>query len=665
MNESFFAKMKALSLPAEQSPFERKYLLKVNRMATRFFALHVPAFVAVAYFNDTGPGLALLLTLAVLVGPLVATASFENARSISLVHGFTSMLMGGLLVHFGQGPVQIEMHFYFFALIAMLSIFGNPAVVLVAAGTVTIHHLTLWFYLPSSVFNYEAPLWVVLVHAAFVVLESIGTIYIARSFFDNVIGLERIVHARTTALDAKNQQMRLVLDHVNQGLLIVDRDGVIAQERSRTVDDWLGECGGGASFGMCLGRRDPRAGEAFEVAFEQLLDGFLPSGVALEQFPSKTTLDGRECGLSYTPILCGDEVSQLLIVLTDRTAIVARRRLEQEQHEMMSLVARSSRDRAGLGEFLREAEVLVRIVTGGASNDLGHLKRTVHTLKGNAMLYEVGSVAAICERIEDCMAESGGPPQVGLVRELAERWRQLFETVAGILDTAGPDSILMRPEQYRALLQKALAGPADLEVTPLLLQLRLERTEDRLRRVGEQANEVAARLGKSGLVVELEGSELQLDASRWAPFWQEFVHIVRNAVDHGIESKRERLERGKPAVGTLWLSTRLEDGQFVVTVRDDGRGIDWSRIRDKAEARGLPVETPADLEAALFFAGFTTKDHLTAYSGRGVGLSSVRAAAEARRGLISVSSQLGLGTTFEFRFPASQMAPSPEELLVA
>jgi hypothetical protein len=110
--------------------------------------------------------------------------------------------------------VQIEMHFYFFALLAMLAIFGNPMVIVVAAVTVAVHHLLLWATLPASVFNYAAPLWVVVVHAAFVVLESVATVYIARSFFDNVIGLEKIVHQRTAEIDARNRDMRLVLDNV-------------------------------------------------------------------------------------------------------------------------------------------------------------------------------------------------------------------------------------------------------------------------------------------------------------------------------------------------------------------------------------------------------------------------------------------------------------------
>lgn len=169
----------------------------MNRVALVFFALHVPVFALVAWANHTGPALAALLTSIVVLGPAAGEYTLTNPRSVSMIHGVSAMFMGGLLVHFGQGPAQIEMHFYFFALLAMCAVFGNPMVIVASTITVALHHLIIWLTLPRSVFNYDAGWWVVAIHAAFVVLEAIATCFIARSFFDNVIGLERIVQART------------------------------------------------------------------------------------------------------------------------------------------------------------------------------------------------------------------------------------------------------------------------------------------------------------------------------------------------------------------------------------------------------------------------------------------------------------------------------------
>ena len=142
--------LKTIVLPKQISAFEHTYLRRVNRIALVFFLLHIPFFVAVAAFNDTGPLLAGVLTSLVVVGPVLATVALRNPRAVSLVFGFTAMLMGGLLVHFGQGPMQIEMHFYFFATLAMLAVFANPLVVILAAATVGAHHLIFWFVLPRA-----------------------------------------------------------------------------------------------------------------------------------------------------------------------------------------------------------------------------------------------------------------------------------------------------------------------------------------------------------------------------------------------------------------------------------------------------------------------------------------------------------------------------------
>ncbi len=88
-----------------------------------------------------------------------------NADLISTVLGVAGVFFGGLLVHFGQGPMQIEMHFYFFVLLALLAVFGNPLSVVVAAVTVAVHHAVMWAVFVRGVFNYDASIWTVAVSA--------------------------------------------------------------------------------------------------------------------------------------------------------------------------------------------------------------------------------------------------------------------------------------------------------------------------------------------------------------------------------------------------------------------------------------------------------------------------------------------------------------------
>ena len=295
----FAALFNAVVLPKEISSFERSYLSRVNKIAMRFFWLHVPVFALIAWANETDALLALVLTSAVAVGPWLAYRGISNPRGVALVYGIAAMLMGGLLVHFGQGPVQIEMHFYFFALLAMLALFGNPMAILAAAVTVAVHHGLLWAILPSSVFNYDAPWWVVAVHALFVVLESVAAVFIARSFFDNVIGLEKIVRQRTADLAERNEAMRLVLNNIDEGLLTLDRDGRVQSEHSAAVVRWFGTPFEGDTLGTYLERVQPGFAVSFELAWAQCVDGFLPLELALSQAPAKVHHDGRFYTLNY------------------------------------------------------------------------------------------------------------------------------------------------------------------------------------------------------------------------------------------------------------------------------------------------------------------------------------------------------------------------------
>lgn len=326
-------------LPPHISEFERTYVQRLNRIALWFFAAHIPVFAIVAFVNKTNPLLAVALTTGVMVGPGLAHVLLKNPRHISLIYGVTAMAMGGLLVHFGQGPVQIEMHFYFFALLAMLAVYGNPAVIYVAAVTVALHHVLMWMFLPMSVFNYDAPLWVVAIHAAFVVLEGIATAFIARSFFDNVIGLEQIISERTRELAGRNQDIQLILDNVGQGFLTLDRHGRMSREHSRPVVEWFGPYNPGTPLADFLAAHDREVAEGFAAGWQRVGDGVTPVDVAMSRLPKRMRLGERHMEISCQPITdASGQVGRAIVVISDITARVEQERLEAEQKETAMLV---------------------------------------------------------------------------------------------------------------------------------------------------------------------------------------------------------------------------------------------------------------------------------------------------------------------------------------
>ena len=186
------------------------------------------------------------------------------------------------------------------------------------------------------------------------------------------------------------------------------------------------------------------------------------------------------------------------------------------------------------------------------------------------------------------------------------------------------------------------------------LSLRMAPVNEVFQRFPRVVRDVAADLGKQ-ISLDIRGADTELDKSMIDQLADPLLHIVRNAMDHGIEPVLERQAQGKPATATLGLNAYHESGSVVLEISDDGRGLNAARIRAKAVERGL-ISEDAELSdqaifALIFEAGFSTAEVVTDLSGRGVGMDVVRRSIEAMRGHIEIQSQAGVGTTFRIRLP--------------
>lgn len=646
-----------LLLPREVSAFEQKYLNRINRVAFCFLLAHLPIFILIGWWNQTGVLLATGLTLATLCGPCASIFLGKNPRNTSIVLGVASMFMGGILTHIGQGPVQIEMHFYFFVLIALLAAFGNPMVVLAAAATVTLHHVALWAYLPASVFNYDAPFWVLAVHATFVVLESIAACFIARSFFNNVIELEKKVAARTEEVNRRNQEMKLVLDSVEQGFMTVGQNGEISLERSAAVELLLGEIEDGDTFFDVLTRHDRRCGEQMEIGFGEVFAEFLPTELTIDQLPKRIHVSGKTLAFSFTEVRVDGQLDSLAVVVSDITADVLRERLEVESREFMVIMDWQNKDKEGFLAFMQEGQALIEQLENRDELTIEVAQRRLHTLKGSSAIQGLKRIANTCHDIEDYISATGELPDHEQWDVLFEAWQSINTKVYQMMGEHGKNVIEISRDQHAQLFENALQG-CNGELAIQIASWGLEPTKVCLERIESQAQRLAQQLGRGHLKVQLGHNHLSLDSPTWSPLWSSLIHVVRNAIDHGIEPTEERIERHKPPYGQLTLTTEMAGSKFMIAISDDGRGIDWEKLTEKAYEQGLPAETREDLIAAIFSDGVSTADTVTHISGRGVGMASVREAVEQLEGRITIESEPRVGTTFRFVFPIRNMAPN-------
>ncbi len=458
---------------------------------------------------------------------------------------------------------------------------------------------------------------------------------------------ERVAH-RTRELAGKNQELRLVLDNVDQALLTIDLDGYLAPERSRMVECWFGPLRGRSKF-VDYAKPDSGFVDLLEMGLLALKDDFLPRGFNLGQFPQRFTSGPRTYACRFLPIDEGGVLVGLLLVIDDVTDQLARAREEAEQREMLAAFRALMKDRSGLLTFVEESErMLQELNEAGADSALQ--KRLLHTLKGNASTFDLLTLADVCHEAESELDNENAVRSQTMQRIVAQ-WRVVTSRLSEVMPTDSRGLVQVTEKELDSLAETARQGATAEQIVQRIARLRWEPLTGPLGRLARHAETLAERLGKGPLEVEVETTEIRVAPERWAPLWSALVHVVRNAVDHGIEPSGERIAAGKSPQGSLRLSAHRKRQGYLIKIADDGRGIDWSAIRALCVSRGWPAESQEDLLRALLSEGFTTCDTVTVTSGRGVGLAALQSVVMDLGGEISVESEPGLGTCWTLLFP--------------
>ena len=194
------------------------------------------------------------------------------------------------------------------------------------------------------------------------------------------------------------------------------------------------------------------------------------------------------------------------------------------------------------------------------------------------------------------------------------------------------------------------------ELQSQVLKLRMIPVEKVFKKFPRIVRNLARDLGKE-VDLHLMGEETELDRSVVDEIGDPLIHLIRNALDHGLETPEERVAAGKPRAGTVVLAAGHEGNQIVISIKDDGRGIDPEKVGRKAVDKGLITEEqlasmmPREILDMIFLPGFSTKEKATDLSGRGVGMDVVRTNIKKLNGIIDIRSELGRGSEFILKLP--------------
>ena len=241
------------------------------------------------------------------------------------------------------------------------------------------------------------------------------------------------------------------------------------------------------------------------------------------------------------------------------------------------------------------------------------------------------------------------------IRVHADKLDELINMV-GELVIAGAGVSLLAQRVSDNALQEATSVMSGLveEIRDGALRLRMVPIGETFNRFQRVVRDVGRELGKD-IELVITGADTELDKTVVEKIGDPLMHLVRNAMDHGIESTSIRQARGKSAKGTLRLNAYHDSGSIVIEIVDDGGGLNRDRILQKARERGLiaPNTTPPDHEIynMIFEAGFSTAEAITSISGRGVGMDVVKRNITALRGTVNLDSTVGQGTTVRIRLP--------------
>ena len=243
------------------------------------------------------------------------------------------------------------------------------------------------------------------------------------------------------------------------------------------------------------------------------------------------------------------------------------------------------------------------------------------------------------------------------VRVRTDRLDRLIDMVGELViaqSMIAADPAVTAIGQHDLVKKVSHAGKIMRELQDLSMSMRMVPLKTTFQKLTRLVRDVALKAGK---VVELvtDGEETELDRNMVDAIADPLVHMVRNAVDHGVEGPDDRERVGKPRSGRVTLAAFQQGGSVIVELRDDGRGLNRDRILAKAIEKGLVQPnhslTDSEINALIFAPGFSTAEKITDISGRGVGMDVVRRNIESIRGRIDIQSVLGQGTTFQIRLP--------------
>ncbi len=534
-------------------------------------------------------------------------------------------------------------------------------------------------------------------------IQALGVVAIFAYFLIFVFFFVRRLRETDAEAFAARRETQEIMETVNTGLFLLDKDLNIGQQHSRALNGIVGSDRlAGENFTNVLrGRisdKDLKTTQQFiEQLYnprvkEKLVDSLNPlHKVMLHNSSDDNGLNNRFLDFKFSRVYEDKDIARILVNVNDVSdAVYLEQRLEKErsqndmQIEMLTTILNVNPKI--INEFISNTQAHIERMNnilknpGSSQYELeGKLKaiyREMHSLKGEASALKLHSFTKIASEAEDKLHALQNQGQLSgndflqlavhlddllslsnTIATLGERINRSAPPKAATAKTtiASSDDILNSSVSKAPVANHQPVNSIDTD-GGLDIDLDNE-NDDRLSFYNEFAKEIAARQGKQVQLKSNTLTQTDIPAHLAKPIKEISIQLLRNAVVHGIEAPSVRHSAGKTEVGTIDLEVQDNGSDVTLVVQDDGQGIDYDSIRNKLSTEGRFSEEEAsqlsqgDLLKQLFSSGFSTKEHADEDGGRGVGLDIIKAQVKDYNGKLNVNSELGQMTRFVITLP--------------
>ncbi|MFW7380745.1 MAG: 7TM diverse intracellular signaling domain-containing protein [Oligoflexus sp.] len=461
-------------------------------------------------------------------------------------------------------------------------------------------------------------------------------------------GLERSVQERT-------QTIRIILDNVKAGFLLINQDRLIEGGFTKSCPEILGkEIREGDAF-IDLFDLNKRQRDHLELAISQVFADMLPEAAGLNQIPSRLSIGERSISLQGS--IVRDEnghVVSILFTITDATLLVHTEAEAKLNRGLLKIL----QDKNGFHDFVSDSFIdLGKAHKAVKQGDQTQARMILHTLKGNFFAFDLHEIAQQIHNEEDLteISSQGLIDIEASIRQFLEEHKNLFandtyqydEKTYSLPNRAIQD-LQKKTFQVQSLTELQSAVNEWLSDVQKVSALQL------LGSLAVKTERLADHFGKS-LDLHITGGDTLVQADKLRNVVQNMMHLVRNSIDHGIEFPEDRAPKNQR--GRITISVNHKEDELLISLTDDGQGLDLENIKTLAIEQGLLSSTDAanisgdEVARLIFQPGFTTAKSVNALSGRGMGMTALLQAVEELGGHIDVHSETGKGTRFDLHIP--------------